>query len=122
VTRQPDGTLRARIEDVNLGNLTAEQRAQLAQQLAALGFTRIEIRGVDAAGKRVRVELRADRGIKRDDDGAREAQRVADVSGRRDRRVVVERPDRADRPDRPEKAERPERGEHVDRPERSGHQ
>jgi len=121
VTRQPNGTLRARIEDVNLGNLTAEQRARLAQQLAALGFTRVEIRGVDAAGKRVRVEFRADRGIKRDDDGARDGQRVADASGRRDRRVVVERPDRADRPERPEKAERPERAEHVDRPERSGH-
>jgi hypothetical protein len=119
VTRQPDGTLRARIEDVNLGNLTAEQRAQLAQQLAALGFTRVEIRGVDSDGRRVRVELRADRGVARDDDHDRDRHedRVADA-GRGDRRGGIDRPDRMDRPQR---AERTERAEHVDRPDRSGH-
>jgi len=135
VTRQPDGTLRARIEDVNLAGLTPEQRAQLAQQLAALGFTRVEIRGVDSAGKRVRVEFRADRGVRSDDRGARNDDRgrrddrVADAGAGGDRRGANDRPQRAERPERAERAERPERVERVerveraeraDRPERSG--
>ncbi|HEY6863677.1 MAG TPA: hypothetical protein VI319_07220 [Burkholderiales bacterium] len=130
VTRQPDGTLRARIEDVNLAGLTPEQRAQLAQQLAALGFTRVEIRGVDSAGKRVRVEFRAARGVRNDDRGTssdnrgRRDDRVADARG--DRRAADDRPQRAERPERAERAERPERVERVeqvervDRPDRSG--
>ena len=128
VTRQPDGTLRARIEDVNLAGLPPEQRAQLAQQLAALGFTRVEIRGVDSAGKRVRVELRADRGVRNDDrDRGRRDDRVADARG--DRRGADDRPQRAERPEKAERAERPERVERVerveqvervDRPDRSG--
>ena len=117
VTRQPDGTVRARIEDVNLGNLTPEQRAQLAQQLAALGFTRVEIRGVDASGKRVRVEFRADRGVARNDDDGRRGERVADARGRNDRRVASDRPERLERPERAERAERTER---VERPDHSG--
>jgi hypothetical protein len=114
VTRQPDGTLRARIEDVNVGSLTPEQRAQLAQQLAALGFTRVEIRGVDADGKRVRVEFRADRGVVRNEDRGRHGDRVADVS-RSDRRSAADRPERAERPEKAERAER------AERPDRSGH-
>jgi hypothetical protein len=97
VTRQPDGTLRARIEDVNLGNLTAEQRAQLAQQLAALGFTRVEIRGV----------------VRNDDRGGH-GERVADAAARGDRRGAADRPERVERPEKAERAER------ADRPDRSG--
>jgi hypothetical protein len=123
VTRQPDGTLRARIEDVNLGNLTPEQRAQLAQQLAALGFTRVEIRGVDSAGKRVRVEFRADRGVARNDDGDHRGERVADAGSRGDHHGAADRPDKMQRPEkaeRPERAERVEHADRADRPDRSG--
>jgi hypothetical protein len=101
VTRQPDGSLRARIENVDLGDLTAAQRAALAQQLAALGFDRVRTRGVDSAGNRVRLEFRADRGLAQNDD----------------RRIRVERPERMERPER---AQRPERAEHAERPDRSG--
>jgi hypothetical protein len=116
VTRQPDGTLRARIENVNLGDLTAAQRAELARQLAMqLGFDRIRIRGVDSSGNRVRLEFRADRGIARGDDrGGRRGERVADAGGRDDRRGRAERPERMERPEKAERAER------ADRPDRSG--
>src|SRR3970040_153967 len=85
VQRTEEGDLRARIEDVNLGKLSAAQRAVWARELAArASFDRVRIRGTDANGERVRVEFRADR---------------------------VQRPERMQRAERVERAERPERPE-----------
>jgi hypothetical protein len=124
VTRQPNGTLRARIENVSLGDLTAAQRAELAQQLAtALGVDRLRIRGVDAAGNRVRLEFRADRGLARDDSKGGRRDQVADARGRDGSDARAQRPERAERAEkaeRPERAERAERAERTDRPDRSG--
>ena len=133
VERKPDGTLRARIEDVDLGNLSAQQREQLAQQLAAqLHLERLRIRGFDAQGNRVRVEFRADRGVVRNEarferreerrenrvERAEREQR-AERRERVERRERPEREQRAERPERAEKPERPERAEKPERPERA---
>lgn len=118
VQRNEEGELRARIEQIDLGNLTAAQRAELAHELAAAGnLDRLRIRGTDANGERVRVEFRDDRGIVRNE-------------GRGDRREAREerltRADdnrgrgRADRPERMERAQRVERPERAQRPDRSG--
>ena len=117
VQRNEDGELRARIEDINIGNLNAAQRAELARQLAAQsGFERVRIRGTDENGQRVRIELREGRGITRNEARGGRAERL-DNSGRRDR---AERPERMARAERPERNERAERAERVERPDRSG--
>ncbi len=123
VQREPNGELRARIEDVNLGNLTAAQRAELAQMLAArFGFDRVRIRGVDAEGHRVRVEFRADRREERREDRAEPREdRREDRMDRAERHAKVERPERQERLERPERPERAERAERVERPDRPGH-
>ncbi len=138
VQRQPDGSLRLNIRDVDLGDLAA---AQLATDLATLtGFDRVRIRGVDADGNRIRVEYRADKGLTHDQvradrrggGGEREARREdrsghrggrAERIARRDRSGRAERPERrerAERPERAERAERAERPERVERIDRSG--
>ena len=147
--RNDEGELRARIEDINLGTLSPAQRAELARQLASqAGLDRIRIRGTDANGARVRIEIRdgvvkknegggaarADnRGNARNDnarnDNARNDKRVEhtaridndDRRGRRggaDRAERPERAARAERVERVERVERPERVERVERPER----
>lgn len=108
VQRNEEGELRARIEDVNIGNLSAAQRAELARRLAAQsGFERVRIRGVDENGQRVRIELREGRGIVRNEARGERAERLA-------------RAERAERPQRNERGERVERAERVERPDRSG--
>ena len=136
VQRNEDGELRARIEDINIGNLTAAQRADLARRLAAQsGFERVRIRGTDANGERVRVEFRDDRGIVKNEGRGGDRNDRADRNdrndradrndrgGRRERAERAERPERVarvERPERVERAERPERVERPDRPDRSG--
>src|SRR5262245_29414781 len=68
--RNEQGELRARIEDINLGTLSPAQRAELARQLASqAGLDRIRIRGTDASGARVRIEIR-DGVVKKNEGGA----------------------------------------------------
>jgi hypothetical protein len=141
--RNDEGELRARIEDINLGTLSPAQRAELARQLASqAGLDRIRIRGTDANGARVRIEIRdgvvkknegggaarADnRGNARNDnarnDNARNDKRVErtariDNDDRRGRRGGADRAERVERPERAARAERVERVERVERPER----
>lgn len=141
--RNDEGELRARIEDINLGTLSPAQRAELARQLASqAGLDRIRIRGTDANGARVRIEIRdgvvkknegggaarADnRGNARNDnarnDNERNDKRVErtarmDNDDRRGRRGGADRAERVERPERAARAERVERVERVERPER----
>jgi hypothetical protein len=141
--RNDEGELRARIEDINLGTLSPAQRAELARQLASqAGLDRIRIRGTDANGARVRIEIRdgvvkknegggaarADnRGNARNDNArnnnARDDKRVErtariDNDDRRGRRGGADRAERVERPERAARVERPERVERVERPER----
>lgn len=103
VQRNEDGALRARVEDISIGNLTAAQRADLAQRLAKQsGFERVRIRGTTVDGERVRIEFR---------DGRIERNEARGERGRRER---------AERGDRVARTERAERGERAERPERSG--
>jgi hypothetical protein len=148
VQRQPDGSLRARVEGADLTGLTAAQRADLARTLSQTGFDRVRVEGVDADGKRVRTEFRADRGLVKNvvqgsgnlARGADDARRAADDSGvrREDRRADRQDDSRADSgsnrgsvdrsgsservtnaSDRQERGQRPDRGERPNRPERS---
>ena len=131
IQRNDEGELRARIEGIDLGTLTPAQRADLARQLATqAGLDRLRIRGTDANGARVRLELR-DGVVRAERGGGQNGQRpermarvdASDRSGRRggaDRPERVERAERAERVERPEKVERPERAERVERPDRSG--
>ncbi|HMH19831.1 MAG TPA: hypothetical protein VK572_16965 [Burkholderiales bacterium] len=139
VQRADNGTLRARIE--NIGGLTADQLAQIQQQLAALGFTRVRIdsrggnggsgrsmasgsgRGRDhAEANDVRREdRRADRAAERAAGDVRQEDRDAEGANRRGDRVArVDRPDRIDRPDKVDRPDRMDRPDKVDRPDRSG--
>jgi len=123
VQREPNGELRARFEDVNFGSLSAQQRAELAQQLAArFGFDRVRLRGVDANGERVRLEFRGDKVARADRREDRAERREDRRDDRREDRVArldrPERGERVERPERVERAERPERAERVERPER----
>jgi len=120
VQRNEEGELRARIEGLQIGSLTAAQRAELAQRLAAQGFDRVRIR--DGAG--TRVEFRADRGIVKNEARAERGERAqrAERAEREDHRGRHERAERAERPERlarVERPERPERAERVERPERA---
>lgn len=109
VQRQPDGSLRLNVRDIDIGDLAA---AQLATDLATLtGFDRVRIRGVDAEGNRVRVEFRADKGLTHE-------QIRADRRGGRAERVA--RGDRIEREDRPDRSGPSERVERLERPDRSG--
>jgi hypothetical protein len=136
--RNDEGELRARIEDINLGTLSPAQRAELARQLASqAGLDRIRIRGTDANGARVRIEIRdgvvkknegggaarADNRGNARNDNARNDKRVErtariDNDDRRGRRGGADRAERVERPERAARAERVERVERVERPER----
>src|SRR5262245_26345559 len=125
--RQPDGSLRLIVRDINVGDLTPEQRAQLATDLSqTTGFNRVRIRGVDAQGNRVRVEFRADKGLTRNEGGTARTAAQAAGDGRQGRDDRAERMVRNDRSDRGERGERIERldrsgsSDRVERPERSG--
>lgn len=132
VQRQPDGSLRLNVRDIDIGDLAA---AQLAADLAnTTGFDRVRIRGVDAEGNRIRVEFRADKGltheqIRADRRGGRSGRDMAreDRSGHGGARAErVARSDRIEREDRPDRSgpsgrvERVERVERMERPDRSG--
>lgn len=126
VQREPDGTLRLRVRDINIGGLTDAQRAQLAMNLGkTAGFDRVRIEGVDAQGNRIRIEFRADKGLTRNEarvdrrggqvagDDQREGRQSRD--GRAERSGRSERADRVERVDRSGSSERVERVERVDR-------
>ena len=86
IQRDEEGGLRARIENIDLADLTSEQRAELARRLAGQG-------GLE----RVRIEFREGRGITSNEGGRGEAVRAdnsARGSGRAERQ---ERPERAAR-------------------------
>jgi len=124
VQRQPDGSLRLNIRDIELGELAA---AQLATDLATLtGFDRVRIRGLDAEGNRIRVEYRAEKGlthdqVRADRRGGRERDALReDRPGRAEQIARRERSGRAERPERAERRERVERPERVERIDRSG--
>src|SRR6185436_6628550 len=124
VQRNNEGELRARIEGIDFGTLTPAQRADLARQLATqAGVDRLRIRGVDATGARVRLEVR-DGIVRADTGGGRNAERVDRVArvdaDRPERAERAERAERVERPERAERAERVERVERVERPDRSG--
>ena len=142
IQRKPDGSLRLRVEDINFNNMSAVQRAELAQQLVQqTGFDRVRIQGIDADGKRVRTEFRSDGGLVADvmqgsGNLAKPAEAGPSQSGARQQREdrqserQLDRPgnrpdDRrgdgvssADRPQRMERAEKAERPENVERSER----
>ena len=99
------GELRARLRDV-----TVPDKAALASFLTTNGFTRVEIRGVDLAGNRIRVEVR--NGAPRREDAAGRA--LPRDEGRDDGPRGRSEADKK-RTEPPERFERIERGE---RPER----
>jgi len=110
VQRTEEGGLRARIEKIDLGNMNAGQRAELARDLATQsGFERVRIRGTDANGERVRVEFRSGRGVVRNEGRAD----AGAARGARTERAT--RSERVERADRTERAERVERAERLDR-------
>jgi hypothetical protein len=130
VQRQPDGSLRLIVRDIDLANLTAAEREQLARDLSMAGFDRVRIRSVD--GKR--IEFRADERAKQERDRKRDHARNDDkrehaghdrdderkhAKHAREDRDRVHRGDRADHADRFDRADRGDRAEHGDRIERS---
>jgi len=126
VQRQPDGSLRLIVRDIDLANLTAAEREQLARDLSVAGFDRVRIRSVD--GKRVefRVDERAkqERDHARNDDKREHARHDRDDERKhakhaREDRDRAERGDRAEHADRIDRAERGDRAEHGDRIERT---
>lgn len=120
VQREPDGSLRLIVRDIDTGRLTAAERAQLARDLSAnQGFDRVRIRGVDADGNRIRVEFRADRGLVRNEGGDGRA-RQAQQDQREGRHGRDERAERTARADRSGGGDRVERIERVDRSGPSG--
>ncbi|HMH16904.1 MAG TPA: hypothetical protein VK572_02045 [Burkholderiales bacterium] len=130
VQRADNGTLRARIE--NIGGLTADQVAQIQQQLAALGFTRVRVDsrgGNSGSGRSMAGNSGSGRGrdhaeandVRREDRRAdRAAERAAGDVRQEDRVARVDRPDRIDRPDKVDRPDRMDRPDKVDRPDRSG--
>ena len=64
VQRDEDGSLRVRTKNLSFGDLSAEDRARLAEDLSAqTGFDRVRLEGIDAEGNRVRTEFRSDKGL-----------------------------------------------------------
>ena len=108
VQRTEEGELRARIEHINLGRLSAAERAALAREIADSGnLDRLRIRGVDANGERVRIEFRDGRGIVRNEGRAERVARSDNSgSGRAERVERNPRVERAERAERPERVER----------------
>ncbi|GEM_PF-3650672 len=105
VQRKEEGTLGIRIEDTSLAGVNAEQRAQMVRDLYALGFDHVRIRGNDAAGGLVRVELREDKGVLKnghdgDDDGTKPTLSASDDHGQNERIERIERPALVQRVDR----------------------
>ncbi|MFQ5848696.1 MAG: hypothetical protein ACE5IQ_13630 [Candidatus Methylomirabilales bacterium] len=141
VKRQEDGRLRVRVEGVTFA--TADEARNLAAGLQD-SFDRVRVRGLDAEGNRVRIEVRngivrkdevrpdrrgpkmaEDRrhrgrdGVSRDLNDEHAVDRGRDgVNRHRGREHEVERGRRGDRPDRVERVERREGHERAERPER----
>ncbi|MEW6246502.1 MAG: hypothetical protein AB1555_07315 [Nitrospirota bacterium] len=150
VQRQEDGTLRARIEGINIGTLNEVDREQLVRRLSQqTGFERVRLEGVDAGGNRVRTEFRVDKGLVRNEvkgegrgrpdagpargdvrqEDRRDDRRLDRRLDRRDERIVDRREDRridrrgdgrVERIERNQRVERVERIERIERPDRSG--
>ncbi len=120
-----EGELRVRLRDAVVQN-----REALATFFSDAGIGRVEIRGVDADGNRVRLEVRdgvvkkdevkADRGGGRGREGTSASinnERATDrgrdldhsIRGRDRAELERERAGRSDRPERRERAERPDR-------------
>jgi len=109
------GQLRVRIRDA-----VVQDQAGLARFLSANGFARVEIRGVDAAGNRIRLEVRdgvVKRDERREDRSGRGQEGKLERARREDR---VEKAERLERQDRVERAGQVERVERPERLERSG--
>jgi hypothetical protein len=109
--RNEESRLRARMDDLRLGALTAREREELARRIAdQAGLDRLRLRGVDAEGRRFRVELRADRGIvrneARDEPNERDKHERADKKEREDKHERAEKRERMDKHERAEKHER----------------
>ncbi len=106
------GELRARLRDV-----TVPDKAALASFLTTNGFTRVEIRGVDLAGNRIRVEVRNGAARREDAAGRALPRDEGRDDGPRGRSEVDKK--RTEPPERFERIERGERPERIiDRPER----
>ncbi len=150
VQRQEDGTLRARIEGVNVGTLSDAGREQLVQRLSQqTGFDRIRLEGFDSGGNRVRTEFRVDKGLVRNEvkgegrgrpdagpargdvrqedrrDDRRQDRRFDRLDERiadrrEDRRIDRQGDGRVERIERNQRVERVERIERIERPDRSG--
>ena len=142
VQRQEDGTLRARIEGVNVGTLSDADREQLVRRLSQqTGFERVRLEGVDAVGNRVRTEFRVDKGLVRNEvkgegrgrpdaglvreDGRQEDRREdrrldRQLDRREDRRIDQQGDRRVERIERNQRVERVERVERIERSDRSG--
>ena len=142
VQRKPDGTLRARIEDVDFGSLTPAERARLAEALTeTTGFSRVRLQGLDQNGQRVRVEFRNGEGLtanvvqgsgnlargnrdgRADDNSGRSGDVSGDrQSGRSDDRSGFSGDSRGGRSDveRSGSSGQPDRAEAGDRPDRDG--
>lgn len=142
VQRQEDGTLRARIEGVNVGTLSDADREQLVRRLSQqTGFDRVRLEGVDSGGNRVRTEFRADKGFVRNEvkgegrgrpdagpargdvrqEDRREDRRLdRQLDRREDRRIDQQGDRRVERIERNQRVERVERIERMERSDRSG--
>ena len=120
------GQLRYRLRDVNLGTMTAQDLAK-----AFPAGSRVEIRGVDAQGNRIRYEVR--NGVVKKDEvkadhrgGGREGTSATINKSDRDRGKDLDHSmrgrDRAEgeRMERADRSERTERREQHEKSERSG--
>lgn len=150
VQRQEDGTLRARIDGIDVGTLNEVDREQLVRRLSQqTGFDRVRLEGFDGGGNRVRTEFRVDKGLVRNEvrgegrgrpdaelargdvrqEDRRDDRRLDRRFERLDERIVDRREDRridrqgdgrVERIERNQRVERVERVERIERPDRSG--
>lgn len=139
IQRQEDGTLRARIDGIEVAALSEADREQLVQRLSRqMGFERVRLEGVDASGHRVRTEFRVDQGLVKKEvkaghsgrldarptqgdvqqENRREDRRLDRLLDRREDRRIDRQGDR--RVERIERNQRIEHLERIDRPERPG--
>ncbi len=121
--QREDGQLRARLDGLNLSGLTAQERAQLLQDLRTkVGFDQVRLEGGDrmarGEGNRGRggnsghgsLNSGPGRGGDMNGRGGQDEARMTSDDRRADRGVAsVDRPQRPERPERPQRPERPER-------------
>lgn len=112
VERKEDDALRIRIEGARF---TDAAGARALVESLKNNFERVEVRGIDANGDRLRLEARAGAVIR---DEFRPERRNGDRRAERDERKREERAEREERRERREKPERAERHEREDRHDR----